>query len=234
MHSDVTPARSPFEAPLPPLGTALRRRRPVVAAFVTGTVISALAALAVLDTVDLAAWIAATGGVEHVGTLSTLRLTIEVGVLGGLAASAFVVVCLLTRDDRVRPGPAVVPLSIAVGGFVVGALLAVGVLPALFGLRTAATGVPLASAVDPTGVAELVCFFPVSVGIGVALPAMLVAGVRAGAVSRYVSTRQRGLVALLVVTLAATHSPADLPTFALVAAPPLAGFGVGLAWLEFR
>jgi hypothetical protein len=234
MHSDVVPTRPPLGRPCPPLGTALRRRpRRLVAAFLLGVLLTTGCVALVATRVNLAVWLGSVGGTDPTGSLSTPRLALEAGLLGGLTATALVVTARLVRDRRVRPARAVGPLAVAGGGFVFGALVAVAVLPALLTLRTGATGVPLGSTVDPTGVAELVCFFPLSVGVGTALPGFLVAAVRAGALSRYLSTRQRGFVALVVVTLAATHSPADLPTFALLAAPPLGGFGLGVAWLEF-
>ncbi|AUV82646.1 preprotein translocase subunit TatC [Salinigranum rubrum] len=234
MHSDVVPARPPLGRRRSPLGTALRSRpRRLVAVFVLGLLLTTGCVALVAATVDLSPWLGSVSEADPTGSLSTLRLALEAGLLGGLAATALAVTARLVRDRRVRPARAVGPLAAAGCGFVSGVLVAVAVLPALLTLRTGATGVPLGSAVDPTGVAELVCFFPLGVGVGTALPGLLVAAVRAGAVPRYTSTRQRGFVALAVVTLAATHSPADLPTFALLAAPPLGGFGLGVAWLEF-
>jgi hypothetical protein len=234
MHSDAVPVRTPLGRRHSPLGTALRHRpRLLAAVFVVGFLLATGTATLVAASVDLSAWVGAASGVDPSGPLSTPRLALEAGLLGGLAATALVVAVRLVHDRRVRPARAVAPLAVAAGGFAAGVLVGTAALPALFTLQTGATGVPLASAVDPTGVAELVLVFPLSAGVGVALPAALVAAVRAGATSRYVSARQRGFVALAVVTLAATHSPADLPTFALVAAPSLTGFGVGLAWLEF-
>ncbi|MFC4357539.1 twin-arginine translocase subunit TatC [Halobium salinum] len=81
--------------------------------------------------------------------------------------------------------------------------------------------------------AELGLFVPVAVGVGAALPCFLVGAVRAGLAPRYTSDRMRGFVALALVTFAAVYSPPDLPSLALVAVPPFAGFAVGLAWLEF-
>jgi hypothetical protein len=234
MHSDAVPVRPSLGRRHSPLGIALRHRpRLLVAVFVVGFLLTTGASTLVAASVDLSAWVGSAGGVDPTGPLSMPRLALEAGLLGGLAAATFAVAVRLVRDRRVRPARAVAPLAVAVSGFVSGVLVGTAVLPALLTLRTGATGVPLASAVDPTGVAELVLVLPLSVGVGVALPAALAAVVRAGATSRYVSARQRGFVALAVATLAATHSPADLPTFALVATPPLAGFGVGLAWLEF-
>jgi hypothetical protein len=38
-------------------------------------------------------------------------------------------------------------------------------------------------------------------------------------------------VAVALLSIASVYSPPDLPTFALVALPPFAGLGLGLAWL---
>jgi Sec-independent protein secretion pathway component TatC len=121
---------------------------------------------------------------------------------------------------------------VAPGGFLAGVVATHSVLPALLALRAAGGGTSLAATVGPTGVVELALFLPIAVGVGAAFPVSLVGAVRTGAIPRYTSTRQRGVVALAFVTVAATHSPPDLTTFGLVALPLFVGFGTGLAWLE--
>ncbi|MFC6725933.1 twin-arginine translocase subunit TatC, partial [Halobium palmae] len=88
-------------------------------------------------------------------------------------------------------------------------------------------------AVSLRWLAELGLFVPVGVGLGVALPFLLVGAVRSGLAPRYTSDRTRGFVALTLVTFAAVYSPPDLPSFALLAVPSFVGFAVGIAWLEF-
>lgn len=235
MHPDAVSALGGGGRRGSPLGDALRRRRrSLLLAFVLTT----LLASAVVHRVDLVALsstatLAGRVGDVELNALSTLRLALEAGLLCGLASTALVAIGVLARDRRVRLSRGVPHLLLAGVGFLGGAAVARLVLPLVFAFESPA-GQSLAAAVAPAGVVELALFFPVAVGVGVALPALLIAAVRAGTVPRYTSTRQRGYAALAFVTLAATHSPADLTTFGLFALPPFVGFGIGLAWLELR
>lgn len=75
--------------------------------------------------------------------------------------------------------------------------------------------------------AELVVFLPVVVGVALALPALLTAGVRGGVVHPR-TLGSRWPVALLgAVLVAAFFSPPDSLTFALYAGLLLVGYGVG-------
>ncbi|MFC5366267.1 twin-arginine translocase subunit TatC [Salinirubrum litoreum] len=75
--------------------------------------------------------------------------------------------------------------------------------------------------------AELVVFLPVVVGVALALPALLAAGVR-GSVVHPRTLGSRWPVALLgAVLVAAFFSPPDSLTFALSAGVLLVGYGVG-------
>jgi Sec-independent protein secretion pathway component TatC len=236
MHSDAVHALTLRGRRGSPLGDALRRRRRSLALVFAVTTLLASAVVHRFDLVALSAQATVTGDVvsgARLDTFSTLRLALEAGLLCGLASTALVTTALLTRDRRVRLSRGVPQLLLGVVGFLGGASVARLALPFVLAFDGPAGGT-IAATVDPVGVVELALFFPVAVGVGVALPALLVAAVRAGAVPRYTSTRQRGYATLAFVTLAATHSPADLTTFGLFALPPFAGFGVGLAWLELR
>ncbi|WP_380678029.1 hypothetical protein [Salinigranum sp. GCM10025319] len=232
MHSDVAPSLTLGGRRGSPLGDSLRRRRRSLALVFVLTTLLASILVARVDLVALSATATSAGGVDAgSGALPTLRLALEAGLLCGLASTALVVVGVLARNPRVRLFRGLPHLSLAVVGCLGGAVLARLSLPFVLALDGPAGGT-LATAVAPVGVVELALFFPVAVGVGVALPALLVAAVRAGAVPRYTSTRQRGYPVLVFVTLAATHSPADITTFGLFALPLFVGFGVGLAWLE--
>jgi Sec-independent protein secretion pathway component TatC len=229
MHSDLAPTLTSRRERGSPLGTALHRNsRGLLAVFALTT---AVATAVVASTVDFVAAVPYTA-VATLDPLTSARLAVEVGLVVGLASTTVATACVVASHPRVRVGRAVPLVLVAPVGFVTGVAAGHAVLPALFALRPAGSVTSLAAVVGPAGVVELALFFPVAVGVGAALPAVSVAAVRAGAVPRYTSTRQRGVVALAFVTVAATHSPPDLTTFGLVALPLFVGFGTGLAWLE--
>lgn len=229
MHPDLASSRPGLDGSRSPLGRTLRRhRRRLLAGFVATSLLATGAAVVVLDTATLPPSVGAVG----LGTVAVFRLAVEVGLLVGGCSIALLVAGLLVGDPAVRlrrafPHSCLVPVCALFG-----VVLAHAVLPALLALHTPATGGVLGDTLDPVGVVELVLFFPAATGIGAALPPLSVAAVRARAIPARPTTRQRGLVALSFVVFAATHSPTDLPTFALVAAPLFAGFGISLVWLE--
>lgn len=226
-----------------PLAAAARLYfRSLLAVFL---LVSAVAA-AVAGTVDLAAAVpasvspsavpnSAASGSDGLTLLSrtNLRLVLEVGALSGAVATGLVLVASVARDPRVSLSHGRRHAAFAALAFVAAAACGRFSLPAVVdavGPFAAASG----PALDASWFAEVWLFFPVALGFAAAAPFLLVGVVRAGVVGRFISTRQRGYVALAVVTYAACFSPPDGVTFAAFAAPPLAGFAAGLAWLEFR
>lgn len=162
--------------------------------------------------------------------ITDLLVQIEVALLFGAVAAGGALLVLADRDVpgvRVRRGGSALALSAAAfaGGAVATHRAFVNPLFELPALR--------AAVVDPYRLGELALFFPVAVGIGVALPPLIAGLVRARAIPRYTSDRQRGLAALCVFVFAAVYSPPDLVTFAAFASPPFAGLAAGLAWCEF-
>lgn len=161
------------------------------------------------------------------------RLAVEMALLVGVVAAALFVIPHLRRNDSVRFRRARVPFGVAVAGFVAGA--AVGrtvVLPAVFE-SFADLVFDVDVAVGPYWVTELGLFFPVALGVAVALPALMVGAVRAGLLPRLTTARHRTFAAIPLLVFSATHAPPTPNAFALYAAPLLSGLGVGVAWLEF-
>jgi hypothetical protein len=200
----------------------------------------------------------AVGGVASAGTLSTdigavavsmagettpgvglrprlqLRLALEVGALAGFGAAGVATLGFTASDDRVdlRRGAPVAALG-ALAGVVAAAVGWVVLTPALVdAFASGATSAGVAPSTDAAWLAEVGLFVPVALALGAALPSFVVAAARSGLVSARLGGRQRGYAVLAVAVFASLFSPPDPATFALVAAPPLGGFGLGVAWLE--
>jgi hypothetical protein len=174
-----------------------------------------------------------------VGSPTTSHLLrAECALLGGVALSLAAAVGYAGHDDdRVDLSRCVGPLVVAAGLFVAGAVVGrLLVVPASVDLLLSGfgSGSGRRTVADARWLAELGLFVPASVGVGAALPALVVGAVRGRLLPRYTGSRARGLAALALLAFASVYSPPDLPTFALVAAPPFAGFAAGIAWLELR
>jgi hypothetical protein len=232
MCSDVRPAFDPPGRHASPVATALHRRSRTLV--VVGSLSTLLATAVLVWTVPAVVSLSVPRGlpgVAELGPLATLRLAVGGGSLAGLSAAVLVIMHSFASDPRVRLSHGVSLLPAAVVAFCAGVAVAYSVVPSMLVL-TLARGRSLVDALDPVGVVEFACFFPLVVGVGAALPVLLVAAVRVGAMPRYTSTRQRGLATLAVAAAAAAYSPPDLVTFGLFAAPLVTGLGLGLVRLE--
>ncbi|EMA04191.1 hypothetical protein [Haloferax denitrificans] len=222
-----------------PLGVTARRhaRRLVVTALLTAVFVFA----AVRDPGLLAptAGVSPTAGISLTPGVSTavvgvgdptFIVRLELGVLAGFLAAGVSLLPLADRDPAVDLRAASGWLALAAAGFLVGTLVARQFAPALADLLVEWGRV---AADSRQSALELELFFPVAVGGGAAVAPLLLGLRRAGALSRRLAGRTRGLSLLCLVVFAACFSPPDSTTFALYAAPPAVGLGVAVAWVEF-
>jgi Sec-independent protein secretion pathway component TatC len=164
------------------------------------------------------------------GPRATGRLPTAASLVG-LVAAAAALPALARRDPSVRLERARVHLVAVPAAFLVGAVVgARAVVPLAAALDVAPPG----PGVGVAALGEFALGLVAASGAALALPSAVLGAFRAGLVPRYTSTGGRGLAALAVLAFASLYSPADLPSFALVALPPFGGLAAGLALLEFR
>ncbi|RDI72600.1 twin-arginine translocase subunit TatC [Halopelagius longus] len=236
MPSEATRAPSGTVSWRTTLGAVVHARaQRLVAVFALTTI--AVTAVFVLTGFDLQTLLPAAFGPVEVSPLAQQveynRLAVEIAILVGVVAAALFVAPHLVRHEAVEFSRARRPLAVAAVGFVAGT--AAGrtlVLPAMFELF-ADSLVDIDAAVGPYWVTELGLFFPVTLGVAAAFPALLVGAVRAGLLPRLTTARHRTFAAVPFLVFSATHAPPTPTTFVLYAAPLFAGLGVGVAWLEF-
>ena len=236
MPPEVTTPLAPTAGGGTPLShTAWRRRRRISAVALAASLL-AFAALRATNTLPHRVAGALLPGAAELGallvqvSLTDLVVQLEVAALIGAVAAGASLLFLADRDvPGVRARRGVPALSLAAATFVGGA----AATHQLLVMPLFASPTPRTTVVDPYWLGELALFFPVAVGLGAALPSLIVGLVRARTIPRYTSDRQRGVAALCVFAFAAIYSPPDLMTFAVFAAPPLVGLAVGLAWCEF-
>ncbi|RDZ63590.1 hypothetical protein C5B90_10660 [Haloferax sp. Atlit-12N] len=161
----------------------------------------------------------------------TVLVRLELGVLAGALAAGASLVFLADRDPTVDLRAASGWFALAAAGFLVGTVAARQFAPPLADLLVEWGRVAAGSRQSAL---ELELFFPVAVGGGAAVAPLLLGLRRAGALSRRLAGRTRGLSLLCLVAFAACFSPPDSTTFALYAAPPAVGLGVAVAWVEFE
>ncbi|UVE50499.1 twin-arginine translocase subunit TatC [Haloferax larsenii] len=212
---------------LSPLAATLRCRALNVA--VSSLVASAVVFALVSDSGHLSP--TAELGRQVLGTSSDLLVRGELAALVGVFAGGTHLVSLTGRDSSVSLRTAVPHFVAAAVLFVVSTGLAWLTTPTLLDILAGADRLTLSAR---QAVLELELFFPVAVGVGAATPPLLVGLVRANALWSRLGGRPSGVALLFIVAFAAFFSPPDPTTFALYAAPPLAGVGVAVAWVDFR
>ncbi|SEL49491.1 twin-arginine translocase subunit TatC [Haloferax larsenii] len=212
---------------LSPLAATLRCRAPDVA------VSSLVASAVVFALVSGPGYLSPTAelGREVLGASSDLLVRGELAALVGVFTGGAHLVSLTGRDSSVSLRTAVPHLVAAAALFVAGVGLAWLTTPTLVDILAGADRLALS---DRQAVLELELFFPVAVGLGAAIPPLLVGLVRANALWSRLGGRTSGVALLFIVAFAAFFSPPDPTTFALYAAPPLAGVAVAVAWVDFR
>jgi hypothetical protein len=223
----------PLVSSASPLGTVLRRRtRHLLAVWIVGTALVTVTLQGHgLDVHALARPALPDATVLLVRRpLDDLRLRLQLAGLAGVVAVGVETARLVARDDRVRSRRAALPLAGALAGFVGGVLVGRAA-----GVRLALAAPDLASAppVDPYWLAEVGLFVPVAVALGGALPGLLLAAARSGAVDRsriVLPDTGRSLLAVALLAFASVYSPTDAATFVVAALPPFAGLGAGIAW----
>ncbi|WP_396611897.1 twin-arginine translocase subunit TatC [Haloferax sp. S1W] len=212
---------------LSPLGATLRCQalRVVASALVASVVVFALA--------TDPAFLSPTTGLRLdvlSATSSDLLVRVELAALVGVLAGGVHLVSLTARDPRVSLRAAAPHLAASGVLFFAGVGLAWLITPSLVDMLAGADRIALSAR---QAVLELELFFPVAVGLGAAIPPLLVGLVRANALWSRLGGRTSGPALLFVVWFAAFFSPPDPTTFALYAAPPLAGVAVAVAWVDF-
>jgi len=225
--AETVGAFDPRRRGLSPLGATARRhaRRLVITALLTAVVVVA----AVRDPGLLSPTAGVSTTVVGVGGPNFL-VRLELGALAGALATGVSLVALVDRDPAVDLRAASGWLALAAAGFLVGTVAARQFAP---GLVDVLVGWGRVAADSRQSALELELFFPVAVGGGAAVAPLLLGLRRAGALSRRLAGRTRGLSLLCLVAFAACFSPPDSTTFALYATPPAVGLGVAVAWAEF-